>query len=106
MTEQIEPRTVWHVMLPLFRPTLITVLILSFLGKMHAFNVVWSLTGGGPLHYSKRWPHTCKNVHSRYNSFDLGYPSAMGVMWFGVTVVGVGIILQRMRRPRQRFELK
>lgn len=91
-------RTIWHVMLPLLRPTLITVLILSFLGKMHAFNVVWSLTNGGPLHYSETVATYMQKRAFSYTSLDLGYPAAMGVVWFGVTVVGVAIILQRMRR--------
>ena len=33
-----------------------------------------------------------------FTSLDLGYPAAMGVVWFGVTVVGVAIILQRVRK--------
>jgi len=91
-------RTIRHVMLPLLRPTLLTVLILSFLGKMHAFNVVWSLTNGGPLHYSETVATYMQKRAFSYTSLDLGYPAAMGVVWFGVTVVGVAIILQRMRR--------
>lgn len=47
------PQVVRWIMLPLLRPTFITVLILSFMGKMRAFDVVWVLTGGGPLHLSE-----------------------------------------------------
>jgi len=42
-----------RILLPMLRPTLVTILILSFIGKMQAFNVVWVLTRGGPVHYSE-----------------------------------------------------
>jgi len=90
-------QAIWRVMLPLLRPTFVTVLILSFLGKMHAFNVVWSLTGGGPLHYSETVATYMQKRAFSYNSLDLGYPAAMGVVWFGVTVVGVGLLARWLR---------
>jgi multiple sugar transport system permease protein/raffinose/stachyose/melibiose transport system permease protein len=87
-----KPQTIWHVMLPLLKPTAITVLILSFMGKMHAFHVVWVLTNGGPLHFSETVATYVQKRAFGWSSFDLGYPSAISVVWFGLTVVGVGII--------------
>ena len=83
---------------PLLRPTLVTVLILSFLGKMNAFNVVWVLTNGGPMHYSETVATYMQKRAFAWNSLDLGYPAAIGVVWFGVIVVGVGLISRWLRR--------
>ena len=91
-------QTIRKVILPLLRPTLVTVLILSFLGKMNAFNVVWVLTNGGPMHYSETVATYMQKRAFAWNSLDLGYPAAIGVVWFGVIVVGVGLISRWLRR--------
>jgi multiple sugar transport system permease protein/raffinose/stachyose/melibiose transport system permease protein len=85
-------QAIWHVILPLLKPTALTVLILSFMGKMHAFHVVWVLTNGGPLHFSETIATYVQKRAFGWSTFDLGYPSAISVVWFGVTVIGVGII--------------
>ena len=39
----------FFVIIPMLRPTLLNLLILSFMGKMKIFDLVWIMTGGGPL---------------------------------------------------------
>jgi ABC-type sugar transport system permease subunit len=91
-------QTIRSVMLPLLRPTLVTVLILSFLGKMNAFNVVWVLTNGGPMHFSETVATYMQKRAFGWSTLDLGYPAAIGVVWFGVIVIGVGLITRWLRR--------
>jgi raffinose/stachyose/melibiose transport system permease protein len=91
-------QTIRRVMLPLLRPTFVTVLILSFLGKMNAFNVVWALTNGGPMHYSETVATYMQKRAFGWSSLDLGYPAAIGVVWFGVIAVGVGVLSRWLRR--------
>lgn len=91
-------QTIWHVLLPLLRPTFVTVLILSFMGKMRAFNVVWVLTGGGPMHFSETVATYVQKRAFAWRTLDLGYPSAMSVIWFGVVLVGVGLINRWLKR--------
>ena len=81
-----------RVLLPLLRPTFVTVLILSFMGKMRAFDVVWVLTKGGPMHFSETVATYVQKRAFGWGSLDLGYPSAMAVVWFGVVMVSVGLI--------------
>lgn len=83
---------VWRVLIPLLRPVLITVTLLSFMGKMRAFNVVWVLTGGGPLHFSETVATYIQKRAFLWRSIDLGYPSAMAVAWFGIVLLGVGLL--------------
>lgn len=87
-------QVIFKVMLPLLRATLVTVLILSFIGKMRAFHVVWVLTNGGPLHFSETVATYVQKRAFGWRTLDLGYPSAMSVVWFGVVMVGV-VLLNR-----------
>jgi ABC-type sugar transport system permease subunit len=94
-------QTVLRVLFPLLWPTFVTVLILSFMGKMHAFNVVWVLTQGRPLHFSETvatWLQHRAFYWAGHGALDLGYPSAMAVVWFGVVMLGVGLITRALRR--------
>lgn len=92
-----RPRAIWHVMLPLLRPTFVTTLILSFIGKMNAFNIVWVLTNGGPLHFSETVATYVQKRAFGWTTLDLGYPSAIAVAWFGVTVIGISLINRWLR---------
>jgi ABC-type sugar transport system permease subunit len=92
-------RAVWHVLLPLLRPTWVTVLILSFMGKMNAFNVVWALTMGGPMHASETVATYIQKRAFGWNTLDLGYPAALSVVWFGAVMIGV-FVLRRWLQPK------
>ena len=37
-----------YIIIPMLRPTLVNLLVLSFIGKMMIFDLVWIMTGGGP----------------------------------------------------------
>jgi ABC-type sugar transport system permease subunit len=89
-----------RILLPMLRPTLILILILSFIGKMQAFNVVWVLTRGGPVHYSETVATYIQKRVFHWGTVDLGYPSALAAIWFGVVIVFVGLI-QYLNRTRQ-----
>lgn len=84
-------RIATEILIPLLRPTFVTVVLLSFMGKMRAFNVVWVLTNGGPMHFSET---VATYIQKRaFNmGLDLGYPSAMAVVWFGVILFSVGLL--------------
>jgi ABC-type sugar transport system permease subunit len=90
------------VMLPLLSPMFITVLILSFMGKMRAFHIVWVLTNGGPMHFSETVATYVQKRAFAWRTLDLGYPSAIAVVWFGVVMIGVALINRYMRK---RFEI-
>ena len=91
-------QTITRIMIPIIWPTLITVLILSFIGKMRAFHIVWALTGGGPMHFTETVATYVQKRAFGWNTLDLGYPSAMAVLWFGVVMLGVGFINRWVKR--------
>lgn len=95
-------QAVRRIMLPLLSPTFITVLLLSFMGKMRTFHVVWVMTNGGPMHFSETVATYVQKRAFAWRTLDLGYPSAISVFWFGVVLVGVGLL---NRWFRKRVEL-
>ncbi len=43
-----------HVILPLSKPATFTVILLSFIGGLRSFDLIWTMTGGGPgLHHRR-----------------------------------------------------
>jgi raffinose/stachyose/melibiose transport system permease protein len=38
----------WHIILPLMRPATATVILLSLIGGLRSFDLIWAMTGGGP----------------------------------------------------------
>ena len=41
-------RQFWNITLPLARPATFTVILLSFIGGLRSFDLIWTMTGGGP----------------------------------------------------------
>lgn len=91
-------QTITKIIIPILWPTIVTVLILSFIGKMRAFHVVWALTGGGPMHFTETVATYVQKRAFGWSTLDLGYPSAMAVLWFGVVMIGVGSINRWLKR--------
>ncbi|MGH6945478.1 MAG: carbohydrate ABC transporter permease [Geminicoccaceae bacterium] len=93
----------WFVMIPMIRPTLVNLLILSFIGKMKVFDLVWIMTQGGPLWSTETVSTYVYKRAFNWNTFDLGYPSAVAVAWFFV-VLGTVLALNLLFRQRERLE--
>ena len=78
-------RQLWHITLPLLRPTTLYVLVTSIIGSFQVFSQVYVMTQGGPNN------STTTIVHQIYqNAFvymDMGYAAAMAVLLFAILVV-------------------
>ncbi len=71
----------------MIRPTMLNLLVLSFIGKMKIFDLVWITTKGGPLWSTETVSTYVYKRAFEWNTFDLGYPSAIASVWF-VIVLG------------------
>jgi multiple sugar transport system permease protein/raffinose/stachyose/melibiose transport system permease protein len=91
-------KTCLHILLPMLMPVFITTTILSFMGKMRAFHVVWVLTNGGPMHATETVATYVQKRAFGWASLDLGYPSAISVFWFMLVVIGVSAINRRLQK--------
>jgi len=92
-----------HIIVPMLRPTLLNLYVLAFIGKMKVFDLVWIMTGGGPLWATETVSTYVYKRAFNWNTFDLGYPSAIASVWFVVVCAAV-VILNRVLATRERLE--
>lgn len=85
----------WHVKLPLLRPVIQLVLVLSTISAIQVFDIIFVMTSGGPgtSTYTVMW-YIYQNV---FNNGSVGYAAAMGVLILLMTLV---IALAYMRGTR------
>lgn len=86
-----------YVSIPLLGSTIRLTIFLSALGSLQFFDLIWVMSGGGPVHASE----TMATYLYKYGfqSFDMGYGSAVGVIMFAACFV-FSLLYQRfvMRR--------
>ena len=92
-----------YIILPMLWPTVATLLVLSLIGKMLVFDVVWMMTRGGPLWSTETVSTYVYKRAFNWNTFDLGYPSAMSVLWFILILAFVALVTGLMRQ-RDKIE--
>jgi ABC-type sugar transport system permease subunit len=96
-------RILWSVIVPLVRVTVVNLLVLCFIGKMEAFAAVWVVTQGGPVYSTETVATYMQKRAFLWQTFDLGYPSAMAVIWC-VVVFALALFFQRALQRRQIVE--
>jgi ABC-type sugar transport system permease subunit len=92
-----------YIIVPMLRPTIVNLTVLSFIGKMMIFDLVWIMTGGGPLWSTETVSTYVYKRAFDWNTFDLGYPSAIAVLWFAIILAFV-VLMTRLFRQRDRLE--
>ncbi len=91
------------IILPMVRATLLNLVVLSFIGKMKIFDLVWITTKGNPLWSTETVSTYVYKRAFEWSTFDLGYPSTIAAVWFVIVMAAV-LILTRLFRSRQRLE--
>lgn len=89
-----------YVIVPMLRPTIANLLALSFIGKMMVFDLIWIMTRGGPLWSTETVSTYVYKRAFDWNSFSLGYPSAIAVVWCVIIlafVVAMNLLLRRSK---------
>ncbi|MDN4473813.1 carbohydrate ABC transporter permease [Demequina zhanjiangensis] len=74
----------WHVTLPLMRPATTTVIILSLIGGLRSFDLIWTMTGGGPGFSSDVLASV---VYKQYQAGFYGLSTAGNVVLFVVVAI-------------------
>jgi multiple sugar transport system permease protein/raffinose/stachyose/melibiose transport system permease protein len=92
-----------NIMFPLLRPTIANLAILSFIGKMKQFEIVWVMTRGGPMLGTETVATYVFKRAFDWRTLDLGYPSAIAVLWF-VVILALTLILTRVLQRREVLE--
>ncbi|MGI9254932.1 MAG: carbohydrate ABC transporter permease [Thermomicrobiales bacterium] len=77
--------------LPLLRPVIRTAAILSLIGSLKYFDLIYVMTGGGPGDSTQLMAtYMYKNA---FTQFDMGYGSAIAVALFLIAFVITGVVL-------------
>ena len=87
-----------HIILPLLRPATNTVIILSLIGGLRSFDLIWAMTGGGPGFASDV---LASLVYKKYQSGFYGLSTAGNVMMFLLILVLI-VPLQRFLQKKER----
>jgi multiple sugar transport system permease protein len=90
-----EWRSFWRITLPLLRPVLAMVLVVSIIGSFQIFDTVAVTTQGGPADASKVIYYYI--FEKAFSQFDFGYASAMGVALMAI-LAGVSLFQMRLLR--------
>jgi len=92
-------RILWEITIPLLRPTLIFLIVISTIGFLRIFDQVFNMTfqgDGGPLNATK--PMVLYIYDTAFRSFDMGYATAQTVILF---LMLLAITLIQLRAMRQ-----
>jgi len=92
-----------YIIVPMLRTTILNLLVLSFIGKMMVFDLIWVMTGGSPLWATETVSTYVYKRAFEWTTFDLGYPSTIAAVWF-VIVLSAVLILTWVFRLREKLE--
>jgi raffinose/stachyose/melibiose transport system permease protein len=87
----------WYVTLPLSRPATSTVIILSFIGGLRTFDLIWAMTRGGPGFASDT---VASVIYKQYQAGFYGLSTAGNVVLFvliAILVIPLTMLLNRKR---------
>jgi multiple sugar transport system permease protein len=91
-----KPQLFWHVTLPLLRPMLTVVVALALINSFKVFDIVWSMTQGGPYRSSETLAVTM--YRESFVSFQLGYGASVAVVLTAIVMVMSIFYLRAMFR--------
>lgn len=86
---EVEGVSAWqqmiHITIPLLRPSIVVVTVMSSIAAMKVFEEVYVMTQGGPMDSTKTLVYYL--YESAFSEFEMGYASAIGVVLFLLTLV-------------------
>jgi putative chitobiose transport system permease protein len=98
---QLEGVSRWqqtlHITVPLLKPQIALVAVMSSIGAMKVFEEVYVMTQGGPLDSSKTLVFYL--YEAAFVDFEMGYAAAIGVVLFVITLV-LSLINLRLLRSK------
>jgi multiple sugar transport system permease protein len=77
----------WHITLPQLRSVLIVVLLLRAIWMFNKFDIVWLLTGGGPMQGTEHLPILA--YRKAFDAFEVGVGAAISTISFLILSVAI-----------------
>jgi multiple sugar transport system permease protein len=91
-------QTIWHITLPLLQPTIIAALTLRTIDALKTFDIIYTMTQGGPGYASETLNTYAFVLGFQY--FRMGMASSLLIIFFAL-VLGAAIVLNWAKRPVQ-----
>ena len=91
---------VFYVKLPMIKPVLLTALSVRIIDAARTFDIIWAMTEGGPNSSSETLSIIIYQTLTRYN--DIGYASAMAVVFIIALVVFTLVFMQSLWNPKKK----
>jgi multiple sugar transport system permease protein len=89
-------RRLFHITIPMLRPTTIFLLVLGIIGSMQVFTQIYVMTSGGPVNKTTTMVYYMYQWAFRY--FDMGYASTLAFALFVMLLAFTGLQLRLARR--------
>lgn len=90
---------VFRIKLPVIKPVLLTALSIRIIDAARTFDIIWAMTEGGPNRSSETLSIVIYKTLTRYN--DVGYASAMAVVFIVVLVIFTLLFMQSLWNPKK-----
>ena len=91
---------VFAIKLPVIKPVLLTALSVRIIDAARTFDIIWAMTEGGPNSSSETLSIIIYKTLTRYN--DVGYASAMAVLFIAVLVIFTLVFMQSLWNPKKK----
>ena len=86
----------WRITLPFLQGTVRTALVLSLIGSLRYFDLVYVMTGGGPSGSSELM--ATYMYRTVFSGFNIGYGAAISSAMFMLVIIASGLALRLTRR--------
>jgi raffinose/stachyose/melibiose transport system permease protein len=88
----------WFIALPMLRPIIATACILSLIGSLKYFDLIYVMTGGGPGTATELMATYMYKMS--FKTFRMGYGSTTAAAMF-ILVTGIALLIQRLIKVRE-----
>jgi len=86
----------WRITLPYIMPVLLLTALLRTIWAVHKFDIIYLMTGGGPIDATTTLPVLVYN--KGFVDFDLSAAAAIAIVTFAIIAVMIGVYLFLMKR--------
>jgi multiple sugar transport system permease protein len=91
-----DRQVIRHIVLPHLRNTLIVVIVLQAMGNLQQIDVIYAMTGGGPVRATSVL--SIEVYRTAFQSWNIGLAAAIGVVWFITISIPAAIYLRNVFR--------
>lgn len=91
----------WHITFPYILPVLIVTLLMRFIFLFNKWDVIYLLTGGGPLGRTETLPTLVMN--EAFSTYNFGKASAIGVVIFVILILASKLFFDLNEKSERRM---